>query len=84
MGEAAAANLNPNGSSPTVALLAGRPVKGDTKRCEFCGLAFRPPPDRPGQRFGCNCCGSEKPHRSDCPGHDPFPAPREHANAATP
>jgi len=41
--------------------------------CEFCGLAFRPHPDRRGQRFGCNCCGSAKPHISTCGGHDTAP-----------
>ena len=41
--------------------------------CEFCRHPFRPHPDRRGQRFGCNCCGSSKPHTPVCPGHDPVP-----------
>lgn len=41
--------------------------------CEFCRRPFRPHPDRRGQRFGCNCCGSGKPHTSVCHGHDPIP-----------
>ncbi len=45
--------------------------------CEFCHLPFRPAPGRVDQRYGDNCCGSEKPHRAPtendpgCPGHDP-------------
>ncbi len=41
--------------------------------CEFCRRPFRPHPDRRGQRFGCNCCGSAKPHIATCGGHDPGP-----------
>ncbi len=46
-------------------------VGGDFRACEFCGRPFRP--ERRGQRFGCNCCGSSKPHLPWCAGHDPAP-----------
>jgi hypothetical protein len=52
---------------------AREPASPTLPLCGFCGLAFRPHPDRRGQRFGCNCCGSAKPHIAMCGGHDPVP-----------
>jgi Helix-turn-helix domain len=49
----------------------------DFPQCAFCQLPFRPAPERMNQRYGDNCCGSEKPHRAPtendpgCPGHHP-------------